>query len=337
MLTQKKHYSTNHHPRKNKMENNNITTPQGHVFNYLDISGGEPGLKIPCITLVTTPVSTVSTEIDHKLLNGCGSESYVVEVSNTELAEKMKTKPSLFFQYNYPDSTLYAVTRFVSLKILNEEEIQGLVDDTIAMWNNQDQGQPVLMKTEDSGDVRATIGTTNNKDFHVRQVQVEIPKDHYWLGSIFDTPEKMLMYEDFLECPIMFRRFVRMLKMKHIPIPEGATSSVMLPIHKKDKTTGEILISSVVLATFEQYQYCQNFLNTKQFPLDSAEHIVGKLMILYPKFCTYMMELAQMQNEGREIHNFEESYDKQVKKAMEYIQKDSELVDFYDNYWLNKQ
>ena len=101
----------------------------------------------------------------------------------------------------------------------------------------------------------------------------------------------------------------------------------------KDKNTGEILISDVVYKIFKQYQYAQNFLNTKEFEVGSPEHSVGKLMMLYPKFCEFMMHTAQMQQEGKEIYDFEGNYNKAVNDAIKYVEKRKDLFDLYENFW----
>ena len=84
---------------------------------------------------------------------------------------------------------------------------------------------------------------------------------------------------------------------------------------------------------FVQYQYCQNFLNKKEFPEGSPEHSLGKLMMLYPKLCDWMIDTAKKQNEGIEIYNFEGNYDKAVTEAIKYVEKSPELTNLYNNFW----
>ena len=302
-------------------------------------------IKTPCWVIISAPVAEIisSDGSDYGAFNfnGCTNTDYnaIKNISSEDLLARIHSGGDLVFKFNEPDRKLYVTNRFITKGSLTEEELKLLFKAAKTTWVEFDITQPMVLQSPDETiEYRLKIGTdVEEKEYFTGHIPVEIPEGLHWLGAIFDTPEKMMMYEDFMECPIMFRRFKRYLHMKKIPIPAEADCSSMLPIHTKDKSTGEILISTNTLHIFEQYQFCQNFLNTKEFDLESAEHMIGKLMILYPKFCTYIQEVSKAAQEGGTVKFDEAEYDKQVVKAMKYIEQDTELAEFYDNYWKNQQ
>ncbi len=169
----------------------------------------------------------------------------------------------------------------------------------------------------------------SEQEMFMSVLPIQIPQGHYWLGSIFDTPEKQLMYEDFMTDPVIYSRLKRMCLDAKLVVVEEMATTTSLPIHKKDRHTGELLISDKVFKAFTQFQYAQNFLHG--FEVGTAEHQLGKVLMLSPKFCDYMITRAEMLAKGKEPHNDEENYFTQLDKAIKFIESRSDLIEFYEN------
>jgi hypothetical protein len=238
------------------------------------------------------------------------------------------------FIWNRVDQKLYTVNRVVLGRPINDEELEALGDKIVGQWSDgigKGFKQEPVMKDEDGNDVYISP-FHSEQEVHVTLIPIEIPKDHYWLGTIFDTPEKQMMYEDFMVDPIINNRFNKMLDSNNIEVPEGVNreNSPELPIHKKDKTTGELLISHTILKTFLQYQFAQNYI--RGFEENTPEFDAGKVMMLYPRFCEFMMSCAEDQANGKEIHDFEGNYQNELSRAIKYIQKNNALMNTYANW-----
>lgn len=292
------------------------------------------GYNLPCFVIVAGK-ATVEQDIDNQLLNMFEDESTDYSTLLPEgLKDKSKKISRMTLMWNNPDQMLYTTNKFIFAKPPTEEELTEIGNSVQSEWSGK-TGEAFSRKAVMTYEEEEIFVAPwcEDQDIYTSVLPIQIPEDHYWLGSIFDSPEKMVMYEDFMNDFVVYKRLVKLCEVNKILIPEGVDSSVGLPIHKKDKNTGEILISDVVYKIFKQYQYAQNFLNTKEFEVGSPEHSVGKLMMLYPKFCEFMMHTAQMQQEGKEIYDFEGNYNKAVNDAIKYVEKRKDLFDLYENFW----
>ena len=286
----------------------------------------------PCIIIVA---GDSKTEFETpELLNGYADE----ETDYNELV--LEGEDVKFFStslmnliWNRVDSKLYTVNRFVIGRPISEELLRKLGGEVSKQWS------------EGAGSVFAQTAVTeyeekevfvspwhSEQDLHVTIIPVEIPEKHYWLGTIFDTPEKQLMYEDFMCDPIVNKKINKQIDAQRIEIPEGVNreNTPELPIHKKDKTTGEILISDAVLQLFLQYQFAQNYV--RGFEPGTVEFDAGKLMMLYPRFCEFMMKCAEDAANEKEIHDFDGNYQRELAKAIKYVQKDGGLLHIFENW-----
>ena len=287
----------------------------------------------PCIIVIAGDIKT--DHPDPKILNGFGEHNtdfneYVLE------GEGVKFYDSSYMNilWNQVDEKLYTVNRFVVGKPISEELLKKLGEDVQGQWSDgigEGFEQEPVMTTEDGEEIFISPWH-KDQELHVTMIPVEIPQDHYWLGTLFDTPEKQMMYEDFMCDPVINKRLNKLIDVKKIEVPEGVNrdNTPELPIHKKDKTTGELLISKTILDIFMQYQFAQNYI--RGFEPETVEFDAGKLMMLYPRFCEFMMSCAQMQAEGKEIRDFTGNYQRELKKAIKYLNKHGELLYMFENW-----
>jgi hypothetical protein len=294
------------------------------------------GYNAPCLVMVTGDIvdpTAGDKTVPTNYLNGFEGNTSLVEYMPHN--DRMVNDSNIRFLYNEHDKKLYATTKYTLGIPLTDDQLEEIAKATQGQWSDgagAEFQEPITTFEEEDCYVDPYH---SGQKLYVAQLPIEIPQGHFWLGTIFDTPEKMQMYEDFMEHPVIYRRFVKMCEDNKIPVPEDATDSVMLPIHKRDRNTGEILISATVLKIFQQYQFAMNYLNTSEFPIGTAEHDLGKVLMLAPKFCDFMMHTAKMQEEGKEIHDLEGNYTKAMLEAIKYIEGKSELLDFYENFWAN--
>jgi len=287
------------------------------------------GYDAPCILLVRGVASTDCPSPE--LLNGCdsGEEDLIKKLPET-LKEAIYDKfANIVLRYNYPSSELFTTTRYLAPRALSEEQMEELLEFTLTEWENcETMNGDLLDKEAFDFDSKVDIFPKDG-EAGVVMLPIEIPENLLWLPSIFDTPEKQMMYEDFMANPLVYERMRKMCENKGIPIPEEATETAALPIHQKEKNTGEILISTTAYEAFRQFQYCQNFL--RGFDKGTAEHDMGKLMMLDPKFCEDMMTTTEMKIEGKEIHDEEGNYQRSLRQAIKKIQKNPRLMAMYEN------
>lgn len=282
------------------------------------------GYKSPCIIVVAGDAKTDFP--NPELLNGYGEDQTdFVEYIDIPAA-KIKDGSYMDLLWNKADMKLYSVNKFVTGSPLNEEQMKSLGEQVSGQWSDgvgEVFEQNPVMQDDEGNDVYVSPWHIE-QELHVSQMPIEIPKGHYWLGSLFDTPEKQVMYEEFMVEPIIFDRFVGMLKTKKIKVPEGVTTTTGLPIHKKDRHTGEILISDKVLKVFMQYQFARNYLS---FDVGTKEYDLGKVLLLAPKFCEYLMVIAEKQSKGKEVNM--DNYFEELGKAIKFIESRPKLFKLY--------
>jgi len=249
------------------------------------------------------PKENVSCEISEKLHGYILAEKLDVSVEDA-VCKKAR------LHFNAHENKLYTSVSFITkaTAINNEAWVQKIKEEVQKTMN------AVTIDTE--GDFKVTPDMTV-EDMQVSVEEVHAPKGKLWLGSIFLEPETQLRYEEFLQDPRIFLRLKRECINKRIPVPEEAASSVMLPIHVKDAATGEILVSESVYKTFLQYQFYENLMRSD----DKSHKELGFLMSLDPKFCEYMFIRTQMLEEGKEIHDDEANFQREIAAAIKRASK----------------
>ena len=285
--------------------------------------------KAPCIIVIA---GKVSTEFDTpKLLNGFYHEGHDYAEALQDASMKIKADSTLQFMWNTADESLYAVNKLVTGFALDGKQLKIIGASIQKQW--------VEVANKYYEDVLTTIGekevfivpSPEDQELHVSQMPIEIPKGHYWLGTIFDSPERQVMYEEFMVDNIIYERLKKMCELGGIPIPAESRSTLSLPIHKKDGNTGEILISEVLLNVFLQYQFARNYLS---FDEGTPEFDLGKLLILDPKFCEYLMGVAKRTSEGKEVNN--DNYADQLNKSIKMVSSKPDLLALYENNLVKK-
>jgi hypothetical protein len=278
---------------------------------------------------MATKIAKISLEgIEPRSLNGF---KLAIEKFDSVQMDKIKYKETRL-AYNEPDNSLYLLTEFIG-KIETDEVLRDFV---LLNWPKEE-----IFVTKNFKDTDCFVQISDLNDDVQSVLQPVIPpKDQHFLGVVFDSPEKQLMYEEFLTDPIIFNRLKSMCKTAKLDITDDMTSSAMLPIHKKDKFTNEILISSRVLNVFNQFQFAQNYI--RGFEVGTAEHDLGKMLILDPYFCDYMMMRAERaynlskkeQTEEQikdELERSNKLYQIELERSVKKINKDPYLLSLYEN------
>lgn len=242
-------------------------------------------------------------------------------------------KPS-YLTFLYIEEQLYATNKFyLPSTELSTPALETLTVETLREWEQgigkEYEQEPVLIK---GGEEAYLEAWHKDQKVIVEVWPVQPPKGKYWLGSIFDTPEKQVMYEEFLADPVINFRINKFLDVHKIPVDSSIdrTLTQALPIHSKDKETNELVISDNVLSFFSQYQFAQNYI--RGFEPTTAEFVWGKVMMLYPKFCEFMLSCARDLENDIKIHNLEENMQNELKKAFKYIEKNKDLLYMYNNW-----
>jgi len=286
----------------------------------------EPEYKAPCIIVIA---GKAFTEFENpRLLNGFAQMDYDYVANMSTNRFKLKMSSELNFMWNETDKSMYSVNKLVTGLPLSEEDLRVVGKKIQKQWvavANPIYAEESIMHLEGEEEVFITP-SPKDQELFVSQMPIEIPRGHYWLGTLFDTPDKQVMYEEFMVEPVVFDRFVKMCEDKRIPIPKGVTTTSGLPIHKKDGNTGEILISENTLKVFKQYQFARNYLS---FDVGTQEYDLGKVLLLVPKFCDYMMHVAERITAGKETST--DNYMVQLNDAIKYIQKKPSLIKLYES------
>jgi hypothetical protein len=287
------------------------------------------GYSAPCILLIRGLASTKFEKPE--LLNGfdSGEENMVTKLADRDksLKEALYDKFSnIVLRYNYPSSELFTTSRFLAPRPITEDQAHALLGFVQDEWM-QSRAFDRLTVGEEEG-IEVDIDPQED-EIGIVILPIEIPENLLWLGTIFDTSEKQMMYEDFLDNPIIYKRLRKMCDNKGITLDPEVDCTAALPIHQSEKNTGEILISTTGYEAFRQFQFCQNFL--RGFDKNTAEFDLGKLMLLDPKFCEAMMTTTEMKMEGKEIHDEEGNYQRDLNQAIKRLEKNSEALKLYEN------
>ena len=264
------------------------------------------GFKGLSTLVVAGKISEVRGYDISDMLNG-----FQFELTNIPKEDKTQYKDSALL-WNKADKSLYMVTRYIGN--FNEEVADRLAHAVIGNWPSEFEVK--------GGDVEsAVIVKPGIEDVTPSLIPLIPPKGQHFLGVLFDIPKKQLMYEDFITDPFIYDRMLKLCKSNNLRVTAEMTTTSSLPVHKKDKNTGELLISDRVLRVFEQYQFCQNYLTS--FDPGSPEFDLGKTMTLDQVFCSYMMERARKLEAKKSVS--EVNYIEQLTKAARRIMKDPEL------------
>lgn len=201
-------------------------------------------------------------------------------------------------------------------KTVTEEEHKKYAEELIAKFESADK-----VITEDS-----TLKSIDVEEIELATLSLDPPKGYFWLGSIFETPEDQMRYEEFLEDPIMLKRFEKYCDVKKIEIKEG---DVRNSIHVKDSATEEVLVLEYVVKQFEQYMFSSNFI--KGFDKGTYEYDLGKVMRLSPKFCDYVFTQAlEAEVKGENLES-DEHFENELHRAIKEISKNPYLMGLYEN------
>lgn len=242
----------------------------------------------PVRVLITGTTGEIKGTENIEKLNGVESEIDLTGYVLNEHSTKNRGTSPIRFMYNQPDGKLYTTNQFIFGKPLPEEELKQLAAKIKEQWNGEvgqtfQESPCLVLEGED-----VFISPSHEKQsINVAMFPIELPPNHYWLGQLFKTPELQIMYEEFMQDSLIFDKLKKLCVKKKLKVTDEMNTSSMLPIHKKDKITGEIIISNIVFNLFREFQLAKNYLT---FGEGTAEHDLGKIMMLAPEFSQYMLE-----------------------------------------------
>jgi hypothetical protein len=252
-------------------------------------------------------VNTIFTNL--RAYNG-----YLIDTTDFKSGcKKVKKLARSIIMFNDPDQKLYLTLKFICSKPLTKEENEILnkeVDEFLSK-------NPVLKQGQDE-----IVLFNETQKIYQHAEAIPIPSNLYWLGSLFDTPEKQMMYEEFMSDRIIFQRLKNLCKLKNLKV-DGMNTTAQLPVHVKDKNTGEILVSKVLINAFNQYQFAKNYL---QFEKETVEYDMGKLLMLDPKFNDFVRKYAEL-NKTEISDNFKNEVNKSIKR----VQKNNYLMKLFES------
>ncbi len=125
---------------------------------------------------------------------------------------------------------MYVVSRFIGA--LDIRAADSLANTVVDMW----PAGKFDIKTKELPGV--FVEFPDVEDVIPSLIPLLAPKGHHYLGEIFATPELQSMYEEFMEDPFIYRRFLSLCSNYGIPVkPEMITSSA-LPIIRRTKIQG---------------------------------------------------------------------------------------------------
>jgi hypothetical protein len=274
-----------------------------NIHNFLPI-----GYDLPCIITINKTIN-LPLMANARGMNGFTKEveGLIIKISNVKKNSKIK------LLYNTPDSRLYTSINFICSKPISEEEVKELNHIYTEFLKTVSSTEVLNDKFEVYDDEQITYIASN---------PVQIPSDYFWLAKLFDTPEKQIMYEEFMKDPIIFDRLKLKLKSKGINV-HGLNNTAKLPIHLKEPNTGELLISKFVINYFNQYQFAKNYLAHGE---ETAEFDLGKLLMLDPKFNDFVRNYGAL-NKGGISENFMSEMAKSIKK----VEKNKKLLTWFEN------
>jgi hypothetical protein len=249
---------------------------------------------------------------DKEMLNG-----FEVEIKTFE-EPKIKYKGTAIM-WNSRDKNLYVVTKYLGM--IDEDKADKLANNTVDEWP---KGDYAISEDKFPG---ITVNFTEDLDeVFPSMLPLIAPKGKHFLGVIFETPEMQMMYEDFLSDHFMYARVRKLCIDNGLEVTKKMTKMSDLPVHVRDTNTGEILISDKMVKLFSQFQFCRNFLVQG---VGTAEHDLGKIMMLDLIFCDYMMNRAELVSKGKEVS--EENYTVQVTAAVKRLEADEVKMLSYEN------
>jgi len=274
------------------------------------------GYKGPCKLII---ISQASCNINEPyLLNGFKDETDLVPLVNENRKFLFKTPANIMLAWDSPRKMLCAVTKFIVKHTSTDEELLKLVEDTITQFTEgvgkEFTSKPLM--THEEKEVNAVI---TKEEVYATLAPVEIPEGYLWLGLVIDSPERQVMYEEFMKDPLVFERLRDLCIKARLNISEEVNSSVGLPIHLRDQTTGELLISQNTAKIFSEFQLAQNLMKVGT----DNELLLGRLMMLCPFFSEYMLFIAEREMNGKEIN--QDNYEDQIKKAINFVQERGRL------------
>jgi len=288
----------------------------------IKIDMGENPTGGPMRLRVFTPVTITDDKVDSKNYNGF--ISYMDPDKKIEQARLV---------YNAPDEKLYIMSHKNVPPNRTEEGVEILANEYFTQWTNTDILAFIKMGL--------SVGLGLQQDCEIGAVleEIPLPKGYYWLATILTSPEEQIRYEDFLVDPLVYDRLVALCKYKKLAVTEEMKTSSSLPIHSKEHATGEILVRLEVIEIFEQYCFANNFIYG--FEEGTAEHNIGLIMRLVPKFAAYMFDHAVFIQQNPDVkidaEGDQKEYNRQVAKALRIIEKDPSLTTLFENNLLTPE
>ncbi len=295
------------------------------------------GYKGVTITSISSIVEAVTIEDgkskiypDYRKLNGLEIALDKAEISKS-LINKVKGNPVTTVKYDHVDKLLFINESYITSHLLLEKEMGDLAKIVVENWgcnikvdNKGITVDPVITIGDDK--VHLRLLSKKESKSEVMMVPSILPKGKIWLASIFTSPEEQIMYEQFLGHPVTVERLKNICKKEGLKFDNKSTDATTLPIHSKDTDSGELVVSDRVVKIFNQYKFCMNFLSHEQ---GTKEYNLGKVMMLVPKFCDYIITVANRSAEGKEINK--DNYENELTKAINYIAKNPSLINSYEN------
>ena len=267
---------------------------------------------------------------DYGKVNGVELELKPTKLSKAML-NTVKGDPVTKVRYDHVAKLLFINESYITSHLLPETTMGDLAKIVVKNWAGNikvdDNGvtvDPVITIGED--EVHLRLLSEKESETEVIMIPSVLPKGKMWLASIFTSPEEQIMYEQFLGHPTIVNRLKSICKKEGLKFDDKSVDATTLPIHSKDTDSGELVVTNRIVKIFNQYKFCMNFLSHEQ---GTKEHDLGKVMMLVPKFCEYIMMTAKRSSEGK-VPNAE-NYENELFKAINSIAKKPSLMNSYEN------
>jgi len=267
---------------------------------------------------------------DYGKVNGVELELDKAKLSK-HLTNTVKGDPVTQVRYDHVDKLLFINESYITSHLLSEKDMGDLAKIVVKNWAGN-------IKVDDNGVTTDPVITIGKDEVHLRLLPKKesksevimipsiLPKGKIWLASLFTSPEEQIMYEQFLGHPVIVDRLKSICKKEGLKFDDKSVDATTLPIHSKDTDSGELVVSDRVVKIFNQYKFCMNFLSHEQ---GTKEYDLGKVMMLVPKFCDYIITVANRSAEGKEMN--EDNYENELIKAINSIAKKPSLMNSYEN------
>ena len=298
----------------------------------------QPDYKGVTILVIDALIKTVTDKEgndvgNYELLNAFEWEKDLVPTLPDFLKKQVRGECKMKLKYDNISGGLSIATNYITSHNMTEEDIVKLAKWSKHEWatelgaklSNLSADQKILIPFTLKDEEEIFINVSWD-DIEAVMLPNYLPKGKMWLATIFDDLTDQMMYEEFMIDDIIFGRLKNLCIKKGATLKPGVAISAQLPVHSIDEVSKEIVVSDTVISIFNQYKFCRNYLNHDK---GTTEHDLGKLMMLYPKLCEYIMSVAERAVEGKPVNP--ENYQTQVNKAIKYVMKKPELMELYEN------